>query len=386
VTCPACGSAAVQVFHEQPSVPVNSCVLVPDRETAVHFPRGSIQLGWCTACGFISNLAFNPSLAEYSSRYEETQAYSPRFMTFARDLAERWVGKHGLAGGSVLEIGCGKGEFLTMMVEAGVKRGTGIDPGVAPDRIDPRVGDRVRWIADFYDERYRDISADAVVCRHTLEHIGPVAHFMRMIRANIGNQLDTVVLFELPDVGRVLDEAAFWDVYYEHCSYFTAESLARLFRTTGFEVLAIDRAFDDQYLLVEALPTSSAEPGTGTNDLVELDGRIRRFSDGYQRQVEYWRRNVLAVAARSNRSVIWGAGSKGVAFLTALGTEQIMYAVDVNPHKHGMYIAGTGQQIVPPPFLQEYRPDVVIAMNPIYREEIQRELDRLGVGAELVAL
>ena len=61
-------------------------------------------------------------------------------------------------------------------------------------------------------------------------------------------------------------------------------------------------------------------------------------------------------------------------------------AVDVNPHKHGMYIAGTGQQIVPPSFLQEYRPHVVIAMNPIYREEIQRELDRLGVGAELVAL
>ena len=42
-----------------------------------------------------------------------------------------------------------------------------------------------------------------------------------MVRRAIGDRLDTVVLFELPDVERVLREVAFWDVYYEHCSYFT---------------------------------------------------------------------------------------------------------------------------------------------------------------------
>ena len=44
-----------------------------------------------------------------------------------------------------------------------------------------------------------------------------------------------MVFFELPDTERVLTEAAFWDIYYEHCSYFTPGSLARLFRRTGFE-------------------------------------------------------------------------------------------------------------------------------------------------------
>ena len=38
-----------------------------------------------------------------------------------------------------------------------------------------------------------------------------------------------------------------------------------------------------------------------------------------------------------------------------------------------------------PSFLQEYRPHVVIAMHPMNYEEIRRELDRLGTGAELVA-
>jgi hypothetical protein len=58
--------------------------------------------------------------------------------------------------------------------------------------------------------------------------------------------------------------------------------------------------------------------------------------------------------------------------------------VDINPYKHGTYMAGTGQEIVGPEFLREYRPDVVIVMNPIYCNEIQQNLDRIGVTAELM--
>ena len=84
------------------------------------------------------------------------------------------------------------------------------------------------------------------------------------------------------------------------------------------------------------------------------------------------------------RAVIWGAGSKGVAFLTTLGLrEEIPYTVDINPHKQGTFMAGTGQEIKAPAFLQEYKPDVVIVMNPIYRNEIQQELKRMGLTAEL---
>ncbi|MGH8825103.1 MAG: class I SAM-dependent methyltransferase [Jiangellaceae bacterium] len=388
--CPACRAGAMQVFHEQHAVPVNSCVLVPERTDALTFPTGRIRLAWCAGCGFVSNLDFDPALAEYSARYEETQAYSARFVSFARDLAHRWVDAYGLAGRSVLEIGCGKGEFLTLMVGAGVGRATGIDPGLAVDRIDPAVDGRVEWITDFYSERYARLSADAVVCRHTLEHIGPVADFMRMIRANIGDRLDTVVLFEVPDVQRVLDEVAFWDVYYEHCSYFTAGSLERLFRATGFDVLAVESVFDDQYLLIEARPEAGSKgprpPGTGEDDIHTVRTGAARLAADYRRKIGEWQSTVAEVAERRGRTVVWGAGSKGVAFLTALGGNVIEYAVDVNPHKHGMYMAGTGQRIVPPTFMKEYRPDLVIAMNPIYRGEIKRDLDELGVEADLVAV
>ena len=51
-----------------------------------------------------------------------------------------------------------------------------------------------------------------------------------------------------------LREAAFWDVYYEHCSYFSTGSLARLFRAAKFDLLELGRDYGDQYLLLAARP------------------------------------------------------------------------------------------------------------------------------------
>jgi len=64
--------------------------------------------------------------------------------------------------------------------------------------------------------------------------------------------------------------------------------------------------------------------------------------------------------------------------------DQIEYIVDINPHKQGKYISGTGQQIVPAEFLRDYQPDVVIVMNPIYKKEIQQTVKELGLTTEFI--
>jgi hypothetical protein len=89
--CLSCGSTDVEVFHQEAGVPVNSCLLLASEAEARAFPRGAIRLGFCHACGFIANTAFDQALAEYSTRYEETQGFSPRFQRFADDLVHRLV-------------------------------------------------------------------------------------------------------------------------------------------------------------------------------------------------------------------------------------------------------------------------------------------------------
>ncbi|MDH4146710.1 MAG: class I SAM-dependent methyltransferase [Acidimicrobiia bacterium] len=387
VPCPGCGHGEMDVFFAQSGIPTNSCLLLDTRDEATEFPTGDLELGFCHRCGFVANTVFEE--AEYSQRYEETQGFSKVFVEWAKGLAARWVERYDLAERTVLEIGCGKGEFLVWMVEAGAGRGIGIDPGVHPERIETTVDpSRLEWIADFYSEKYTDLQADVVVCRHTLEHIAPVNEFLSMIRRSIGDRTETVVLFELPDVRRVLEEVAFWDVYHEHCSYFSLGSLARLFRATGFEVLGLELDYDDQYLLIEARPSTTPAPGEPfalEDDLEVLARAVDKYCVEVEALRESWRHRLAELRGRGGKAVIWGAGSKGVSFLTNLGLrDEIEYAVDINPYKTGKFMAGTGHEIVAPEFLVEYRPDLVIAMNPIYLDEIRAQLDQLGLHPELI--
>jgi SAM-dependent methyltransferase len=383
--CPACSSTDLRIFHEQLSIPVNSCLLLDDADDARAFPRGDLVLAFCRTCGFIFNTAFDIEQSEYSSRYEETQGFSSRFRDFAQSLAEQWVTRHQLNDKSVLEIGCGKGEFLVDMIKAGAGSGIGIDPSFRADRMDDAMGERIEWIADFYGENYSHLIADAIVCRHTLEHIAPVGDFVGMIKRTIRNP-ETVVLFELPDVARVLEEVAFWDIYYEHCSYFSLGSMARLFRRSGFDITDLATEFDDQYLLLDCVPGTGSGPlHRGEDDLARLEAGVDHFEREYPRSIARMRSDLRDAADSGRKAVIWGAGSKGVSYLTTLGLQdEIGYAVDINPFKQGMFMAGTGQEVVGPDFLRDYDPDLVVAMNSIYLDEIRAELDRVGVDAELV--
>jgi hypothetical protein len=375
------------VFYRVHQVPVHSVLLLPTQEEAVRYPTGDIALGFCDQCGFIANVAFDPSQHEYSSRYEATQSYSPTFSAFATRLAKRLIDKHDLHGKEIIEIGCGQGEFITELCELGGNRGIGFDPAYVEERSTSTAKDRITFIADFYSEQYTHLPADFVVCKMTLEHIPQTAEFVSMVRRSLGDRADTVVFFQVPNAMRVLRDVAFWDVYYEHCSYFSLGSLGRLFRRCGFDVIDLATDYDDQYLMIEARPAlgEPSPPLPQEHDLDDLKREVAGFASAVQIRFHSWDELLRQVREQGQRAVIWGGGSKGVAFLTTLGiTGGIEYAVDINPHKNGMFMAGTGQMTVLPDVLREVRPDVVIVMNPIYCPEIQQTLDRMGVPARLV--
>ena len=388
--CQACGSTTLESFYELSDVPAHSCLLLPTRREALTFPRGDLELVFCHDCGFIGNARFDIGLNQYSAAYEETQAFSPHFLQFLEEICRDQIGKFGLApGDTALEIGCGKGEFLTRLCELSGCNGLGLDPGYRPERNQSEATDRMTFIRDLYGPRYAYLQADYIACRHTLEHIAPVQHFMRLIRETIGNQHHVNVFFELPDMERILQAGVFWDVYYEHCTYFTRGSLARLFRAEGFDVRRLFKAYDDQYLMIEATPASGPTVASlpQEDDLASTAALVSTF----RKQVDD-KLNELAQAAhrwqRSGQKVaIWGSGSKCVSLLSSLQLGDSLQAiVDINPHKHGRFLAGSGWEIEGPDALTALRPDAVIIMNSIYTEEIRHELATRGLQPELLPL
>lgn len=389
-SCPSCGTPGMKIFHEAPGIPTNSCILMKTREEALAHPRGAIRLGFCEACGFIANLAFDPSLTEYSNRYEETQGFSPTFNAFHRALAERLIAHYDLHGKDIVEIGCGKGEFLMLLCELGNNRGVGFDPGVHQERIRGPAAERVRFVPDFYSEAHADVQGDLFACKMTLEHIGPTGAFIGTLRRAIGDRTGTLVFFQVPDTTRILADCAFEDIYYEHCSYFSPGSLARLFRRSGFEVLALSTEYQGQYLTIEA--RAAPEPLTQAplpeeQDLERLRGLVASFPERFAAKRAQWEARIRDAAAAGHRVVLWGSGSKAVSFTTTLDLgDAVAYAVDINPYRHGHFLPGGGQEILAPEALTTYRPDLIVLMNAIYRDEVARDLERLGLAPEVVAL
>jgi hypothetical protein len=389
--CPNCDARGLELFFEVSRIPAHSVMLMHTRAEAVTYPKGDLRLGFCRSCGFITNVLFDASLNEYSPNFEETQHFSATFDGWARALIDRLIRDYDIRGKRVIEIGCGKGEFLSLLCEAGRNFGIGIDPGCHPGRL-PNEGTgagQVQLIQDHYSEKYAHLPGQVVMCRHTLEHIQPTREFMQMVRRVIGPREDTLVFLEVPDATRVLRERAFWDVYYEHCTYFTAGSLARLFRSTGFEIIELVRDFGDQYLWVTARPVSKPTAASLAieDDLAVTTADVAAFAEECPKDIAAWRDRIRRFAADGRKPVIWGAGSKAVGFLTTTGlTNEVEYLVDINPHKAGKFLPGTGHPVVGPDFLRQYRPEKVVAMNPIYAEEISRTLGNMGLFAEVIGV
>jgi len=379
--------AGMSAFYEARNIPVNSCLMMSTQQQALNFPRGDVVLGFCEACGFISNVAFDPLKVDYSSVYEDQQCFSSTFNAFAQNLATNLINKYNLHDKRILEIGCGKGDFLTLLCELGHNYGIGIDPAYVNGRIQSGASDRLTFIRDYYSESYANYHGDLVCCRHTLEHIHNTAKFVNNVRRAISNRLDTIIFFELPDVTRVLRGLAFWDIYYEHCSYFSLGSLARLFRLCKFEVTDLSKDFDDQYLLIEAKPVSQASKKVHEleESVEETAKHVNYFSIHCRDKLGQWKNRLQQIHAEKRHAVIWGSGSKCVAFMTTLGVkDEIEYVIDINPYRHGKFIPGTDKQIMPPEFLKKYKPDITIVMNPAYCNEIRQMLDNLGVNTEVI--
>ncbi len=385
--CPVCGTPDATAIFAMDSVPVNSVVLVHDEASAREFPTGQIELVACDRCGFAWNAAFDLDLVSYGEGYEATQAFSATFNSFHDRLALDMVERFGLEGRTVIEIGCGQGEFLNLLRQRGVASGTGFDPAFDPDRPDGDLVDEVEVIADVYDERYQDRSADFVICKMTLEHIPEVVNFLRTVRRSLDGSPDAPVVFQIPNLEKILDDTAFWDVYYEHCSYFSPSSLTYAFLEAGFSATRTWTDYDGQYLFIEALPTDRSDSLPPRD--AALAERLDRFAQQADKAVADWSEMLERWADEAAKVVLWGGGSKAVAFLSALGIEpakdqgatSIAAAVDVNPYKWDTFLPGSGLPVVSPESLVDDPPDHVIVMNPIYSEEISSNLSDLGISA-----
>lgn len=384
VTCVVCGSVGCVPFAQLPQVPTHTTMLLARREEALAAAKADIVLSYCRTCGHIFNSQFDPARAQYEEGYDSSLHFSPTFQAYAEELADQLIERHDIKGKRIVEIGSGAGDFLALLCERGGNTGLGFDPSYVPGPAHAHLvnAGRMRFIADFYSPRYADHPADVIICRQALEHIQFPHAFLRDLRDTVGSRPTTILFFEVPDVRLLLSDQDIWTLIYEHCSYFSSGSLRTLFRRSGFVVMALEGVFGDQFLGITVQPGQQVRAFDDQHDLAE---QVSQFRDTMETVVTRWQQTLEAREREGKKVVVWGGGARGTTFLNIADPRRtIEYVVDINPRKEDTYIAGTGQKIVRETFLASYRPDAIIIMNPIYRDEIASALAAMGVQAELL--
>lgn len=366
------------------NIPVLSCTIWDTAERALACPKGDIELALCQTCGLLINTVFEPELLHYDEAYVASLHHSPLFGRYASDLATDLIDRYQLREKLVLEIGCGKGEFLQMMVELGNNRGVGFDPSYEEDDSSDPKDERLTFVKDFYTEAHLDVQPDLVIARQLLEHVEQPFEFVSGLRRTLGGRKDAVVVFEVPNALDMLQRADLWDVIYEHPIYFTPQALERLMRSAGFDVHRVRPAYEGLFLIVEA------SPGDEIPEHLEPVGHLLRddargFAEAYRERLSRWDAQLREIREKSQRAVLWGAGARGDTFLNAVGIrDEIPMVVDLNPRKWGQHMAGTGQPIRSPEELKSQPPDVVVIANEIYADEIGASLRDMGIDARIL--
>jgi SAM-dependent methyltransferase len=381
--CPVCGALTGERFLCRLGVPVHQNLLFASQVDAINVVRGDLEMAACSSCGFVYNASFDPTLLSYGEYYDNSQHCSPFFSSYMDELVRELVEKQGVRNCRVIEVGCGKGVFLRRLIDypSAGNIGVGFDPSYeGPESV---LDGRLTFRRQYYGRVAEQERADVVICRHVIEHIQSPVSLLKSVRFALRGSPNARVFFETPCSEWILRNEVIWDLFYEHCSLFTPESLTSAFELAGFAVHRVERRFNNQYLWIEAIPLD--EP----RQPVFCAGDVPLWAEDFGRHETHlkksWLERVLLYRQRGEVAV-WGAGAKGCTFVNLLDPQRTLISciVDVNPAKHEKYVAGSGHPIVSPYAVASRGVQSAILMNPNYREEIESQLSAASIRVDLV--
>jgi len=377
--CPGCRHAHLSALWRIARQPVVSNYRFNSAAKALRVPRRNLRLAQCLNCGLIFNTSLDAASIPYDGNYENRQCISTAFMKHLRALADGLIARHGLRNGRILEVGCGKGDFLKLLCGRAHAVGVGYDTSYEgpSSALEGHVRFHRHYVAA------RDIRAPfhAVICRHVVEHVGGIGMFMEELRDIAAAAGNPVTIIETPAFEWAARHGCFWDIFHEHCNYFTQACLAYLCERTGFVVAQQRLVFGGQYQLLELKIRRGGECQLRVPEVpVRLAAFARRAESALRRMETRLRRHGAAQGW-----AVWGAGAKGVALVNRLRRLPPRFVIDSNTAKQGCFIPGSRVPVISPDDPRIRGLALVLIANPNYAAEIIYSLRQGGYAHTILA-
>lgn len=377
--CPGCHHSHSDFLFEHRNVPVHQNFLYSSQENALASQRGNLSIHYCRNCELIFNSDFKIELLNYGSEYENNQTFSP---AFSQHIDARVSAVLAHLSDSFIEIGCGNGYFIQKLIERSPQhcQGWGYDPSYRGNEI--LFSGRLRFIKQFLDTGNLPKTADAVICRHVIEHIPSPLNWLRSLRKTMASFPNVRLFFETPSIEWIFKNQVFWDFFYEHCNYFSKNALFSLFEKAGMQIIHFEPVFGGQYFWWEAeLTHSPREENVPTNAIAK---QSKAFADSRHSLIQA-ARNRLSLISPNHKIGLWGAGAKGVTLTGILDPDArlIDSIIDINPNKQGHYLPGTGHLIIAPEDLKKRGIRQIFILNPEYKLEIENVVQEIDNSIQI---
>lgn len=322
----------------------------PDRSSLDTDEPADLELSECTGCGLIQ-LTAGP--VSYYRDVIRAASVSPEMKTFRTLQFDAFVRRFSLKGRKVLEVGCGRGEFLSILNQSGVAA-YGVEHSMQSVEQCRSAGLKVsRGFIPDGGSSLKDGPFDAFLILNFLEHLPDPNATLRGIRQALTPE--AVGLIEVPNFDMIVRNGLYSEFISDHLLYFTEDTLARTLSINGFDVVESGDVWNGYILSAVVQKRAGSDLSCFLEKRTELETEIHAYLERFPNQ------NVA----------VWGAGHQALAVLSLANLAgRIKYVVDSAPFKQGKFTPGSHIPIVPPDALRSDPVDAVLVMAASYSDEV----------------
>ena len=354
--CRACGGSLFTEplisFKNLPS----SAQGMPSSEELNNDAPIDLDLMQCSCCGLIQ---FTCEPVSYYKNVIRSTGFSSTMKAVRRKEYTEYIDKYSLADKKILEVGCGRGEYLELLSECNVKAyGLENDPELCKDATAKNLTVFTGHM-DHDNLILPQAPFDAFVCFNFLEHQPDPSAFLRGIYSNLSS--DGVGLITVPDFDFIKRGGGFYEFIRDHIVYYTQDTFRFVLERNGFEVLHIGESNGDT-LIAEVKRKNRCD----VSHITETYSSMRETADSFISCVKAFPDNKY-----NGRIAVWGASHQSFTILQMIDLyKNIEYIVDSAPFKQGRFSPASHIRIVPPSYIKESPVDAIIIIAPTYSDEI----------------
>lgn len=333
-------------YKNMPSV----AQFLPDKDLLKKDKGVDLEIYQCSGCGLVQ---LNSNPVNYYRQVIRASGLSEEMKVFRMRQFTDFVRKFSLKGKKVIEIGCGAGEYLSIMKQAGVQA-YGIE--YSARLVSGCVNGGLKVQQGFIQNagfQLKHAPFKGFFTLNFLEHLPDPNSFLRGIYNNL---IDGAVgLVEVPNFDMILQKKLFSEFMRDHLFYFDKQTLNSTLASNGFEVIDSKVIWHDYIISAVVRKRKRLD----ISDFCRYQRNLKKEVENYIRKFG------------PKRTVIWGAGHQALAAISLLKLgNKISYVVDSAPFKQGKYTPATHLPIVSPRALNFDIPQAVIIMAASYSDEI----------------